>query len=59
MFKLTQQQRAGVGAKFREQYEAGATIAALAKETGRSYGWIHQLLTDAGTVMRPRGGGRR
>mgnify|MGYP001436628772 CR=1 FL=1 len=41
------------------KYDSGASIRALAQETGRSYGGVHRLLTDAGVTFRSRGGDRR
>jgi hypothetical protein len=45
--------------ELRKRYEAGDSIRALMTATGRSYGYIHGLLTHARTTMRPRGGPRR
>jgi hypothetical protein len=39
------------------EYEKGASIRDLAEHTGRSYGWVHGVLTEAG-VTRARGGRR-
>jgi hypothetical protein len=41
------------------EVRGGATIRALAEETGRSYGGVHRLLVDAGVVFRSRGGAVR
>ncbi|GAA1192832.1 hypothetical protein GCM10009654_57630 [Streptomyces hebeiensis] len=40
-------------------YQAGASIRQIAKKTGRSYGGMHRMLSEAGVKMRGRGGGRR
>ena len=40
----------------RGKYEAGASIRELAEQTGRSYGFIHRLLTESDTTLRGRGG---
>lgn len=42
-----------------EQYAKGASIRELAASTGRSYGFIHRLLTEAGVPLRGRGGATR
>ena len=42
-----------------KQYAKGASIRALAEEHGRSYGFIHRLLTESDTVLRRRGGTAR
>lgn len=49
-------ERDRVAAELKERYEAGASIRALAQETGRSYGGVHRLLADAGAAFRARGG---
>jgi hypothetical protein len=41
------------------RYMAGESIRSLATITGRSYGFIHRLLTEAGVPLRQRGGARR
>jgi transposase len=41
------------------QYRAGASIRELAAELGRSYGFVHRLLCDAGVELRGRGGATR
>lgn len=40
----------------RYAYERGASIRALVASTGRSYGTIHGMLRESGTLMRSRGG---
>lgn len=50
--------RKRLASQLRAAYEQGAPIRALAKTCGRSYGFIAQLLKEAGTTMRPRGGTR-
>ncbi|WP_205857015.1 helix-turn-helix domain-containing protein [Phytoactinopolyspora endophytica] len=43
----------------KKQYESGKSIRELASETGRSYGFIHRLLSEAGVTLRGRGGATR
>ncbi|MGV9247280.1 helix-turn-helix domain-containing protein [Streptomyces sp. NPDC003710] len=38
------------------EYEEGRTIRAIAQAHGRSYGFVHRVLTEAGVPLRPRGG---
>ena len=45
--------------QLRKQYEAGASIRSLAKTTGRSYGFIHNVLVEANVKLRSRGGANR
>ncbi len=43
-----------------ERYTRGESIRALAESTGRSYGFVHGVLSESGVRLRPRGGaGRR
>lgn len=42
--------------ELRSAYEGGASIRSLVATTGRSYGAIHSLLRESGTIMRSRGG---
>lgn len=49
-------ERAELTAKFRAQYERGASIRAIAELCGRSYGFVYTLLTESGVPLRPRGG---
>jgi predicted transcriptional regulator len=42
-----------------KQYEAGASIRELAASTGRSYGFVHRVLDEAGVTLRGRGGATR
>ncbi|MFI9082211.1 helix-turn-helix domain-containing protein [Streptomyces sioyaensis] len=52
-------ERDRIAAELKAKYEAGASIRALAEETGRSYGGVHRLLADAGITFRSRGGAMR
>jgi autotransporter adhesin len=42
--------------ELRSAYEGGASIRSLVASTGRSYGSIHSMLRESGTMMRSRGG---
>ena len=54
--RITGDDRARLSALLEERYVAGASIRALATETGRSYGFVHRILVDAGVELRGRGG---
>ena len=41
------------------RYGAGQSIREIARDTGRSYGFVHRLLTEGGATLRGRGGARR
>ncbi|MFE6273935.1 helix-turn-helix domain-containing protein [Streptomyces goshikiensis] len=51
--------REQLAADLKEKYDAGASIRALAEETGRSYAGVHGLLVEAKTTFRSRGGAHR
>ncbi|QFG13229.1 helix-turn-helix DNA binding domain protein [Streptomyces phage Gilgamesh] len=52
------ERRQQMAKRLKIKYDAGASIRALAGETGRSYGHIHRLLHEAGADFRGRGGSR-
>ncbi|MFI6076029.1 helix-turn-helix domain-containing protein [Actinoplanes sp. NPDC051343] len=41
------------------RYESGESIRSIAATTGRSWGFIHRVLTESGVHLRQRGGARR
>jgi transposase len=43
----------------KKKYAAGASIRELAASTGRSYGFVHRILSESGTALRGRGGATR
>jgi hypothetical protein len=43
----------------KKKYEGGKSIRDLAGETGRSYGFVHRLLSESGVELRGRGGATR
>ena len=46
--------RAELAARLRREYEGGAGMVALMEMSGRSYGGVDRLLSEAGTVRRDR-----
>lgn len=52
---ITGEARTQLAADLAAQYEQGTPIRSLAESSGRPYGSIHQLLTEAGVTLRPRG----
>jgi predicted transcriptional regulator len=46
-----------MAADLKKKYEKGASIRTLARLTGRSYGFIHRILSESGVQLRTRGGG--
>jgi predicted transcriptional regulator len=57
--RITGPQRDKLATDLRKKYEKGASIRALAEQTGRSYGFVHRVLTESGVQLRQRGGARR
>jgi hypothetical protein len=43
----------------RKKYDGGESIRSLAQSTGRSYGFVHRILSESGTTLRGRGGATR
>lgn len=44
---------------FVKRYTEGESIRSIATSAGRSYGFVHRVLTEAGVQVRQRGGARR
>jgi hypothetical protein len=57
--RVTGAERETLSADLRKRYESGESIRALAEATGRSFGFVHRILTESGTPLRSRGGSRR
>ncbi len=57
--RVTGADREKLAQELAAKYRAGASIGELSKETSRSYGFVHQLLSDAGVELRGRGGATR
>ena len=45
--------------ELRREYEKGASIRQLAESTGKSYGFVHRILSESGVTLRGRGGPKR
>jgi hypothetical protein len=48
--------RSRLGTQLGKRYDSGESIRSLAAATGRSYGFVHRLLTETGVELRRRGG---
>jgi hypothetical protein len=57
--RVTGGDRASLSDQLKKKYEGGASIRALAAETGRSYGFVHRILSESGAKLRGRGGATR
>ena len=51
--------RSRLGTVLGKRYDSGENIRSLAASTGRSYGFVHRLLREAGVELRRRGGATR
>jgi hypothetical protein len=54
--RVTGADRNKLATDLRVRYDAGESIRSLATATGRSYGFIHRILTETGVALRGRGG---
>ncbi len=52
-------ERSSLTNNLRVEYEKGASIRQLAESTGRSYGFVHRILTESGVSLRGRGGPKK
>ncbi|MBI1376027.1 MAG: transcriptional regulator [Frankiales bacterium] len=52
-------ERDRLAADLKKKYAAGASIRELAAATGRSYGFVHRVLSESGVTLRGRGGATR
>lgn len=43
----------------KKEYEEGRSIRAIAEAHGRSYGFVHRVLSESGVPLRSRGGDAR
>ena len=57
--QVTGSERDKLAADLRKKYEGGASIRVLAEATGRSYGFVHRILSESGATLRGRGGATR
>lgn len=57
--RVTGTDRSKLAADLKSRYDAGESIRSLASSTGRSYGFIHRILTENGVNLRGRGGATR
>ncbi|KUP97713.1 helix-turn-helix domain-containing protein [Thermobifida cellulosilytica] len=57
--RVTGDERSDLASDLKRRYDNGESIRSLAAATGRSYGFVHRLLTEAGATLRGRGGATR
>jgi Helix-turn-helix domain len=56
--KITGPQRDELVDEWRKQYQAGRSIREIAHGSGRSYGFVRQVIAESGVSLRSRGGAR-
>ena len=57
--RVTGADRTKLAADLKKRYNAGESIRSLAGSTGRSYGFVHRVLSESGVTLRGRGGATR
>lgn len=57
--RVSGQVRDKLAADLKKKYDGGKSIRAIADECGRSYGFVHRMLTESGVELRSRGGATR
>jgi hypothetical protein len=57
--RVTGSERDRLAADLRRKYDSGQSIRSLASSTGRSYGFVHRMLSESGASLRSRGGATR
>jgi hypothetical protein len=57
--RITGEQRGTLGSEFAQRYASGESIRQIAEESGRSFGFVHGVLREAGVTFRGRGGATR
>jgi predicted transcriptional regulator len=57
--RITGPDRNKLATDLKKQYDKGKSIRELAESHGRSYGFVHRVLSESGTTLRGRGGATR
>lgn len=57
--RITGADRNKLAIDLKKQYDKGRSIRELADTHGRSYGFIHRVLSESGVSLRGRGGATR
>jgi hypothetical protein len=57
--RVTGAERDKLAADLRKKYDGGQSIRTLAAASGRSYGFVHRILSESGATLRGRGGATR
>ena len=57
--RITGDDRRTLAANLKKRYDKGESIRLLAESSGRSYGFVHRILSESATTLRGRGGATR
>ena len=57
--RITGTERTKLANDMKKSYDKGKSIRELAESSGRSYGFVHRVLTESGVQLRGRGGATR
>jgi hypothetical protein len=57
--RVTGVDRSKLATLLSKRYDNGESIRSIAASTGRSYGFVHRILTETGVTLRGRGGATR
>jgi Helix-turn-helix domain len=57
--RITGAERTRLAGEFTRSYGKGTSIRELADKHGRSYGFVHRVLSESGVTLRGRGGATR
>lgn len=57
--RVSGEDRSQLASELKRRYDGGESIRQLAAATGRSYGFVHRVLSEAGAELRGRGGAAR
>jgi predicted transcriptional regulator len=57
--RITGADRNKLAGDLKKQYDKGKSIRELADSHGRSYGFVHRVLSESGVTLRGRGGATR
>jgi hypothetical protein len=57
--RITGTERTKLATDLKKQYDKGKSIRELADAHGRSYGFVHRVLSESGVALRGRGGATR
>lgn len=57
--RITGADRNKLASELKKSYDKGRSIRELADTHGRSYGFVHRVLSESGVTLRGRGGATR